>query len=396
MRYRFLCAITLGLVLLPSAMLLPLSGIPSLADETKLDFPIKEVAIGDLVLEVVVNSETFSQASAINSNGSIVGTREVMGAASGIISQKSFYFGIHGHLDMPLPASFTNVEVTGISDTELVIGYATRPIGHPDGNLNGVVWSPETGAVTVLPLPEGDSACHSQSVSADGKIVAGYSTGPSRLRPVLWTYEAESGKWSVTVLPTLHEHNPYLMSGRLQITPDGSYVAGCCTEAFLPNGVIDSSLYVWERADGGQWERSQLSNEQFYIFGINNKRELVGSMRSPTGKTLPVYFDDKGAMTTLDLLEGDIGGEARGINDQSVIVGFSDDPPGPDGGPEPCMWTVDGKVKRIVLGSSPYGVVQGINASGQLAGMATLIEEGAEGETEDVVERALAFRSKPK
>lgn len=396
MRYRFLCAMTLGLALLPIAMLLPIPRISSLADNKKTDFPVKEVTVGDLELEIVVNSETFSQATAINSKGSIVGIREVTEAATGITAQKSFYFGVHGHLDMPVPDSFTNVEATGISDSEWVIGYATRPIGHPNGNLNGVVWSPETGAVVILPLPEGDRACHAQSVSADGKNVAGYSTGPSRLRPVLWTYEEDAGKWSVTVLPTLHEHNPYLMSGRLQITPDGTFVAGCCTEEFLANGVIDSSLFVWERTDKGDWDRRLLSKEQFYIYGINNKRELVGLIRSPLGKSLPVYFDEKGTMTTLDLLEGDVGGEARGINDKSVIVGFSDDPPGPDGGPEPVMWTVDGKVKRIVLGDSPYGVIHGINATGQLAGMATLIEEGAEGETGEVVERALAFRSKPK
>ncbi len=114
-------------------------------------FPVKVVKVGGLELELIVNSDTFSQASAINSKGSIIGTREVIGEDVSILAQKSFYFGEFGHKDMPIPETFTNVEATGISDTDLVVGYATRPVGHPKGNLDAVAWDPKTGDITVLP-----------------------------------------------------------------------------------------------------------------------------------------------------------------------------------------------------------------------------------------------------
>ncbi|MFN7873809.1 MAG: hypothetical protein ACK5PB_00730 [Pirellula sp.] len=360
------------------------------------DFPTKTIKVGDLELEIVVNSDTFSQASAINSQGSIVGTREVIGQNAGIISQRSFYFGAHGHKDMPIPETYTNVEVTGISDTDLVIGYAARPIGHPKGNLDGVVWEPETDEITVLPRAEGDSACHAQSVSSDGTIITGYSTGPARLRPVVWMKSKETGLWVVTVLPTVHENNPYLMSSSVRITPDGTCIAGCCTEAFMPNNVIDSSLYLWTKNDQGEWFQRSISEKQMQIKGINNERQIVGVIRELTGKTYPCLFNEKGEETRLSLLEGDETGEARGINQKSVIVGFSDDPPGPEGGPEPCRWGVDGNVVSVPLGASPYGAIHGINDSGQMAGMATLTELVSEPGVENglTVERVLAFRTK--
>jgi uncharacterized membrane protein len=360
------------------------------------DFPIKTIKVGQVELEIVVNSETFSQASAINSVGSIIGTREVVGENVAIISQKSFYFGDLGHKDMPLPETYTNVEATGISDTDLVIGYAARAIGHPKGNLDGVAWDPKTDQIAILPRAEGDSACQAQSINSDGTMIAGYSTGPARLRPVVWTKGKDTAVWEVTVLPTAHENNPYLMSGHLRVTPDGTCLAGCCTEAFLPNNVIDSSLYFWTKNDQGEWKQRQVSEKQIYIKGFNNKRQIAGVIRELSGKTFPCLFNDKGEETKLSLLPGDETGEARAINHESVIVGFSDDPHGPEGGPEPCSWSVDGKVAAVKLGPSPYGTIHGINDAGQMAGMATLIELVNEPGVENGVasERVLAFRTK--
>jgi uncharacterized membrane protein len=396
MKQLFLCFASLVSILFCETRLFADNSPSSESVSGAKEFPIKTIKVGELELEIVVNSDSFSQASAINSKGSIVGTREVIGQNVAIISQKSFYFGDLGHKDMPLPDSYTNVEVTGLSDTDLVIGYAARPIGHPKGNLDGVVWDPKTDQITVLPRAEGDSACHAQSITSDGTVIAGYSTGPARLRPVVWTRSKEAGVWDVTVLPTVHENNPYLMSSSVQISPDGTCIAGCCTEAFLPNNVIDSSLYLWTKNDQGEWLQRLISEKQMHIKGFNNKRQIVSVMRELTGKTYPCLFNEKGEETRLALLQGDETGEPRGINQESVIVGFSDDPPGPEGGPEPCRWDIDGKVVSVPLGASPYGAIHGINDSGQMAGMATLTELVSEPGVENglTVERVLAFRTK--
>lgn len=361
-------------------------------------FPVKVVKVGGLELELIVNSDTFSQASAINSKGSIIGTREVIGEDVSILAQKSFYFGEFGHKDMPIPETFTNVEATGISDTDLVVGYATRPVGHPKGNLDAVAWDPKTGEITVLPRADGDTACQAQSISSDGTMITGYSTGPARMRPILWTQESNSGQWKVTVLPTIYENNPYLMSSQLRVTPDGSCIAGCCTEAFLPNNVIDSSLYMWTKDDKGEWQRERMSEKQLYVKGFNNKRQVVGIIRELTGKTFPTFLNEKGEETRLSLLSGDETGEARAINESGVIVGFSDDPHGPEGGPEACRWSIDGKVTSVKIGPSPYGTIHGINDAGQMAGMATTVELVKQTGVENGVamECVLAFRTKSK
>ncbi|MCU0710879.1 MAG: hypothetical protein MUC43_02385 [Pirellula sp.] len=360
------------------------------------EFPIKVVKVGGVELEVVVNSDTFSQATAINANGSIIGTREVIGEDISILSQKSFYFGELGHKDMPIPETFTNVEATGISDTELVIGYATRPAGHPKGNLDAVTWDPKTDEIVVLPRAEGDAACQAQSVSSNGRMITGYSTGPARMRPVVWTKESNAGGWNVTVLPTIHENNPYLMSSHLRVTPDGSCIAGCCTEAFLPSNVIDSSLYLWTKDQQGEWKRQDFSERQLYVKGFNNKRQIVGVARDSSGKSFPCLINEKGQETKLSLLPGDETGEARAINESGLIVGYSDDPHGPEGGPEPCSWSMDGKVTSVKLGPSPYGTIHAINDAGQMAGMATLVELNKAPGVENglATERALAFRTK--
>ena len=196
------------------------------------------------------NSPTLSQAIAINQHGSIIGSREVPDESGNIYRVFYFHCGPSDCQDMPLPAGYTNVEAEAISDNELVVGFASRPIGHAEGSLRGVVWSPAEKAIELLPAADGDLSSHAQSISGDGKLIAGYSTGPDRLRPVVWSRPGPGQAWEVQVLPTVMEYNPYLMSSSLLISGDGTIVAGCCTEQILAGDVHDSSLYRWRRSEG--------------------------------------------------------------------------------------------------------------------------------------------------
>jgi uncharacterized membrane protein len=316
------------------------------------------------------NSSTLSQAIAINNQGSVIGTREVPDKAGAMWIPRPFYSGTFGTKDIPTPNAYTNFEPIGISDTELVIGYATRPSGSKDGSLIGTVWDPKQDAFTLLPKAEGDNVNHPQAISADGKRITGYTTGPNRLRPALWEYDPSQQQWSITVLPTQYENNPYLMSGGLMISPDGKSIAGCCTEGTLPDGSIDSALYRWAQGQSGAWERSLLSREQLYLRGINDQAEMAGSVRGPTGLRQPCFVSAKGEFVLLPLLPNDVSGEAKGINNASLVVGFSDDPNGGDGGPEPCIWGKDRKATRIAKAGFAYGAIQAVNQKGQIAGMA--------------------------
>lgn len=327
-------------------------------------------------LELLVNSATLSQVVAMNNHGSIIGTREISDNKAGVLRSIPFYIGKHGKKDIPTPATFSNLEPIAISDTEIVIGYATRPPGSKDGSLGGVVWNAKDDAFVILPKAPGDTVNQPQAISADGKRVTGYSTGPDRLRPVLWQRQDDSETWSVTVLSTEFENNPYLMSGALMISPDGKWIAGSCTEAFLPDGTVDSALYLWTESKPGSWDRKKLSREQLYLRGINDQGEMAGSIRGKTGERQPCYVSPQGEFQTLKLLPGDVSGEAKGINNSSMIVGFSDDPLGGDGGPEPCFWSKDRAVHKLAPSDSWYGMIQAINQAGQMAGLLEDAETG--------------------
>jgi uncharacterized membrane protein len=351
-------------------------------------------SVDGIELEIFRNSESISQAIAINKQGSVIGTREVAEDAGATLRMIPFYIGTAGKKDIGVPKSYTNFEVVGLSDTELVIGYATRPLKHKDGSLIGAVWNAMTGEFALLPLAEGDVANQAQDISADGKRITGYTTGPMRMRPALWELDEKTQNWKMTVLPTLHEQNPYLMSGQLMISPNGKKIAGCCTERFRSDGLPDSSLFLWTEKDAGQWERIRLSEEQIYLRGINDHGEMAGSLLGANEGRQPCYVSPAGELTRLSLLPDDASGEAKDISNASVIVGFSDDPPGLEGGPELCIWSKDGKAKRLGESGASYGMILGINESGQMAGMIEVSPETKDSSaTEPVEGLLLAFRT---
>ncbi len=273
-----------------------------------------------LQIEYFNNSATASQALGINASGSISAPQKIWQ-----VQELLLFCGQDGYKEMPIPKGFTNVEALAISDTNLVVGRTTKPIGKP-GSLRAVVWNPGQGEIKLLPTPEGDHSCDVCDITPDGQRITGYATGPNGLRPVVWEWDAKPAEWRVEVLPTEHEHNPYLMSSQLVIAPDGRTIVGCCTEKFREDGTVDSALMEWRRAEG-KWTRRQVTEEAMHVKAINNKGQIAGSVAGNQGR-LPCCITLDGTIKMLKLLDGDVAGEARDINEQSVIVGWSDDPPG--------------------------------------------------------------------
>ena len=321
-------------------------------------------------LEFINNSPTMSQVLGMNSSGSIVGVKEHE------TDMHHVYFFCDQNVcqEMPIPKGFTNVEAAAISDTDLVVGRTTKAIGTP-GSLQAVVWAPKQSEIKMLPAPQADGLTDACDIAADGKRITGYATGHERLRPVVWEWDDKKTAWQVEVLPTEHAYNPYLMSSQLVISPDGKTIAGCCTEGYLPDGSLDSALYAWSKADG-KWTRKLVTAEQMYVKGINNKGEIVGSVYGAQGRQ-PCLVSMDGKVTALELLEGDVSGEARDINEQSVIVGWSDDPTGPTGSPTPCTWSVNGKATQVKVSELEFGMLFAINAKGQIAGTAGVVTKAA-------------------
>ncbi len=316
------------------------------------------------------NSDSYSCVLDLNRHGHAIGVREASNPEGTIFSQKYWFSDGGKSIDLPLVEGYTNVVAEAISDNGLVVGFASRRIGHPEGSLIGFVWDSRTGKATKLPPHDGDNASHAQDISADGTRISGYTTGanPPRLRPCVWSWDAGAASWHSTVLPTIEQFNPYLMSSRAVITPDGTRVAACVTERFLPDGTVDSSLYLWTDTDG-RWQRSELSKQQMRLHGINDAGIMVGDLSQPTTRT-PCRIDADGTVTELGFLPADRSGEARGINNAGVIVGFTDDPGNPESGPRAFVYENDQMKTLEMPPETVYSAAYCINDAGQIGGLA--------------------------
>lgn len=365
-----------------------------LAQEGGPDLKLRKITQGDFELQIFDNSTTFSQGLAINAGGSIIGQREIANADLTIFSNEYFFCDGKRMSVVPAVEGFTNVELQALSDNNLAAGFATRPMGNPDGGVIAIVWDTSTTQATKLPRPAETVATHAQDISADGRRVSGYATGEGRLRPCVWTWEPGTKTWNPEILPTLHEFNPYVVASRVVISPNGKLIAACCTFD-LSQGVIDSSLFIWREVDG-KWERELINDEQLYLRDINDSGMIAGSINTPQGLRQPRVVGVDGQLQEVELLPGDESGEVWGINAEGIVVGFSDDPHGADGGPEAIVWK-DGKTTAIHLGEGVYSLASGINDEGYITGLVEVppAPSDATGEAgdEEAGPITLAFRS---
>ncbi len=366
---------------------------------------VRQVPGEEYSLVILDNSPTFSQASAINASGQLIGVREVVDKSGNIFSQESFFFDGQKIAKLPLLDGFTNIEASALSDTGLVVGYASRPMGHANGSLTGFVWDSKTEKLTRLMPFANDTASQAHDISADGRRITGYTNGsePTRLRPCLWTWNPATEKWDIEVLSVLQDYNPYTVASRVVISPDGARIAACITVKEYSNNQFDSSLFMWEWS-GAKWQRRLVSDEQMVLRDMNNEGEIAAIY---TGKTRrdPCFIDAAGKLTLIGTFAGDVSGEAHGINAEGTVVGFSDDPTGPEGGPQAFMWKA-GKSRALKLPEGTvYSSAFGINDLGQIAGLLDVVlgaEAGKETpvDASDDVEQAkvktLAFRWTPK
>lgn len=355
------------LVLVCLSLLAPLSSARPVvaADELR----VQKMASDDFALEVFDNSPTLSQALAINATGQIIGLREVADEAGTQLSQKPFFIDGQQMTTIPLLEDYSNLEIRALSDTGLVVGYASRPLGHPQGSVTGFVWDSKTGKMTRLMPADQDVACHAQGISDDGTRITGYTAGsePSRMLPCLWTWNESEKTWLVETLDSIEDHNPYIMSSSVLISPDGQRIVACITVAIPSNNVYDSSLVQWTHIDG-QWQRKLLSDEQMYLSSINNAGQIAGTITTEAGRQ-PCMIDAAGKIAMIDLLAGDVSGEARGINAAGTVVGFSDDPFGPEGGPQAFVWNQETAVPMALPQGTTASMAFDINDAGQIAGL---------------------------
>ena len=187
-------------------------------------------------------------------------------------------------------------------------------------------------------------------------------------------YKNNGESWDASVVSS--------RKGQPFVSPDGKTIAACCTERRSEFGQVDSQLYHWTRKDG-KWAGKVISKEQYHLRDMNNEKQIAGSYASPGGP-MPCRINSDGSVDKIELLKGDESGEAWGITPTGEVVGLSDDPRGPKGGPQAFMWS-NGKTKKIDFGDSPYSAAYSINEKGQIAGLVDVLEPE---------EKTIGFRTK--
>ena len=300
-------------------------------------------------LEILRHSNTLCYVTGINKSRDVIGIREI--AEQAYFRQAPFFQAAGKKpVDFPKLAGYTNLEAESLSDTGLVVGYASRAEAKP-GKTTAFVWDSNTGKILDLgPLPT-DVNAHAQDISSDGKRITGYSLGanPARLRPCLWEYAEPEGKWVAQALPAIDPLNPFLQAGRVIISPNGKLIAGSIAVRHYSESIVDSSLMIWQQ-NGNVWERRLVHDDQPKLKDINDKGVMVGSILQD-GIARACIVTPDGKLEKIDVLEGDVSNVATGINNAGVVVGFSDDPLDGDGG-SVAFIVKSGKVLPLDLGES--------------------------------------------
>lgn len=358
-------------LLLAACLILPCAGCTHTQQPSAT--AVKNVDASGYRLKVLDNSATLSQAARINAVGHVIGVREVMNEDKTIYRQQVFFSDGQQSIDIPLLEEFTNTSVAALSDNDRVVGYASRPMGHPDGSLTAIVWDAATRKLTNLGCFEGDETSHAQDISADGTRITGYTTGsnPARMRPCVWDYAAAEDDWNCQLLPAREDYNPFLQASSVLVSPDGKTIAACITENRDASGNIDNALYMWELKDES-WQKRKLSDDYLRLSDLNNSGVIVGEVTSGVNR-VPVRVSAEGEFLQIDLLADDVAGVAHGINEAGIIVGQSDDPSGPEGGPQAFIWQ-NGETKPLeLLESTEFSAALGINDNLQVAGLADFV-----------------------
>ena len=320
------------------------------------------------LITLIDNSVGISQVMDLNSHGQIIGKKEIQIGPLGL-SQVPYFYDAMRETRVEILDGYTNIEPEALSDSGHVVGYVSRSIGHPQGSLQAFLWKSSTKRIIGLGTLPGHRSSHALDITQNGNLIVGYSTGadPEQMVPCMW--EKNNAGWACTPLQTIFRYNPVLLASRVVVSNDGQQIAACIAVKVIDKKLplLQSALCVWRRLADKNWERLLVRNGSYRLAGINNHGMLAGSCVTH-GHRRGFVYDSANGFQLLELLEGDESGQALDLNNKGTVVGYSDDPFGPIGGPQAFVWS-NGQMSALrfpvpVL----YSSAQTINDHSQIGG----------------------------
>lgn len=333
-------------------------------------------------VQFVSSPQGMSQVLRVNSRGDFLGAKEV--SQDTVLAQKPFVQLADSPTPLPFPKfdGYSNLEPHALSDQRHVVGMISRS-QRGAGRMRGFVWDIAESKQELLDFPATFNASSATDISADGQRIAGHCVGadPPRIIPCVW--EKSEGAWQVNLLPVDANENTLLPIGRTVISSNGQFVAACTTVANSENefGVRAHELSLWHYVDG-TWQRKSLASFACRLGDVNDHGAVAGSRKAQNGKQQAIVVDASGQLIDLDRLPGDVTNEALGINNQQTVIGYSDDPAGPNGGPQAFVWHAN-QIHELDLGEDVvFSYAQSLAENGRVGGYATRITPDGQASTD--------------
>jgi uncharacterized membrane protein len=316
-------------------------------------------------LILIENSPGISQVIDLNMWGMVLGAREVSLPSIGL-GEEPFFLAKEGEAPIPRLEGYTNHRGESISDDGWIVGYVSRAETMP--RLLAFAW--QTGSQRAIPLepPPHGTGSHAFDISSDGRTVVGYLTAPQRMVPCVWERGPDEA-WSCTELSVIHPLNPFLQTSRVVVSGDGTRIVACLTVKIIPDPFPQyiSHVFEWLREEDGSWARRKRLEDAARLGDVNNHGLLVGSYKVD-GHRRAFVSQRQNDRQALELLPGDISSEALDVNDQGIVVGCSDDPHGPQGGPQAFRWEAGTMCAIEFPEQFVFSSATAINARGEIAG----------------------------
>ena len=184
------------------------------------------------------------------------------------------------------------------------------------------IWDAQTG-IHGLGLLADDFVSFACDISADSRRISGFSVGDNRVRAYVWNKDGTG--WKGMALP----HTFNLSTTFVPMSDDGKQIASLAGE----------KPCLWSQRDSGEWSQEFIGEPgSFAPRSVNNAGMVVGVRHVLDGRNHAVVWSAQHGVKQLEEPKGYANSEANAVNNEGVVVGLVDGPPGSKTGPNAFVY----------------------------------------------------------
>ena len=300
--------------------------------------PVPQYQIYDI--GVVDVGDTFSQGLGVSTEGIAVG-RSIRNDGS-----HAFSWTLNGGIvGLPDLAGRSYCVSNTANDSGSVVGTAATTV-FGSGRLP-VIW--QTGVVSQLPLPVGQTLGDANSVNASGVAVGSVNAGSDQ-RGVIY-----SGGSATIITQTTADGSYFLTAFSIN---DSGRIVG---QGIDPAHAARNVGIVYDIGQNMAFDVGALPGANGALaFGVSNNGYVVGSSMFNQGSGMPFIWSDQNGIVAIPLASGTSLGQAQGVNSSGWVVGT-------DGGAFAVPFLYDGtntyRLQDLIPGNSGWDLSMNTSSS---------------------------------